>query len=552
MISIVCSTREIKKEFESHILKMCGIKDIQFLHYENKGEFSLTELYNKGLDESVYDIVLFLHDDMEIVTTNFGNKILKHFDRHPDLGILGVAGTTCLDKSGKWWTDPKKMVGRVDHQKDGKGNKWTSSYSADQGNQLKPVVLVDGVFFAVNKKNLKARFNEDIKGFHFYDVSFCFDNFTSGCKLAVCTDIRICHYSIGITNEQWEQRRAEFAEKNADKLPLKISRTYLSGDKINVLIGCLNFNGFTGSELYFLELAKELSKLNCNVSVCSNLGDGKLEHIARSYGIKCYTLQEPPRFRVGDGKWSMKLANGEEVVSKEKTLYLVEPINFDIIHASHKPIVDHLLKLYVDVPMISTVHSEIIELEYPVKHDSIKKYIAIRPEIKDFIVRDFDIEEEKVSVIYNPVDNNKFKPMNSKGKHPYRILFCGTIDYLRENVIKDLIQYTKDNNYELWLLGQPRGVEPAVLIGDNTHVKHFPPTNKVEDFIKECDETAGILLGRTTIESWMMGKPAWIYNVDNTGIILNKELFKTPDDIEKYYAKNVAKQIVEEYKKIID
>ena len=487
MISIVCSTKDINEEYKKHLLDKCGLKDVQLLIYENKNQYSLTEIYNKGLNESKYNIVLFLHDDMEIITNNFGNKILKHFDRQKDLGILGIAGTTELGKDGKWWTNMKLMVGKVDHKHEGK--QWTSDYSNDQGNQLKPVVLVDGLFFAVNKNNLKAKFNEDIKGFHFYDVNFCFDNFINGCKLAVCTDIRVCHFSIGVTNEEWENKRKEFAEKNESLLPIKINRTFLKGDKINVLIGCLNFNSYTGSELYYLDLAKQLVKLNCNVTICSNLGDGKLERLVRPLGIRCYTLQEPKGYRLGDGKWKLKTQSGEEIVSKEKTLYLVERTKFDIIHASHKPIIEHLIKLYPDVPVISTNHSEIIEVENPIKHDNIKKYIAIRPEIKQFMEIDFQIESDKISVIYNPIDNTKFRPLPYKSKHDKkRVLFCGTIDYLRENVIKDLIEYTKENDYELWLLGQQRGVEVKDLIGTNTHIKHFNPTTNVEEYIREVEQ----------------------------------------------------------------
>jgi hypothetical protein len=82
-------------------------------------------------------------------------------------------------------------------------------------------------------------------------------------------------------------------------------------------------------------------------------------------------------------------------------------------------------------------------------------------------------------------------------------------------------------------------------------VKYFPPTWNVESFISRCSETAGILLGRTTIEGWLCGKPGWIYNIDGDGFILNKEKFEVPNDLEKYYSSNVAKQIKEEYIKIL-
>jgi hypothetical protein len=83
------------------------------------------------------------------------------------------------------------------------------------------------------------------------------------------------------------------------------------------------------------------------------------------------------------------------------------------------------------------------------------------------------------------------------------------------------------------------------------HVKHFPSTWKVEDFILKSYETAGIQLGRTTIESWMCGKSSWIYKVDKGGFILSKEKHEPPTDIEKYYTMSVAQQIKDEYLKIL-
>jgi hypothetical protein len=113
------------------------------------------------------------------------------------------------------------------------------------------------------------------------------------------------------------------------------------------------------------------------------------------------------------------------------------------------------------------------------------------------------------------------------------------------------MERTKEEGKELWLVGEDKGnYLPLVL--NEPHVKHFPPTWSVESFIHRCGETAGIQLGRTTIEGWMCGKPGWIYNVDNSGNITEKELYQVPSDIEKFYSINVANKIKEEYLKILN
>jgi hypothetical protein len=84
-----------------------------------------------------------------------------------------------------------------------------------------------------------------------------------------------------------------------------------------------------------------------------------------------------------------------------------------------------------------------------------------------------------------------------------------------------------------------------------SHVKHFPATWNIENYILRSYETAGIQLGRTTIEGWMCGKPSWIYKVDAGGFILSKEKFDPPSDIEKYHTLKVAQQIKDEYLKLL-
>jgi glycosyltransferase involved in cell wall biosynthesis len=226
----------------------------------------------------------------------------------------------------------------------------------------------------------------------------------------------------------------------------------------------------------------------------------------------------------------------------------VGQVNFDLIHMQHKPVAERMIQFYPEIDKIYSIHSEVIELEDPIKHESIKKYIAIRPEIKEHIINKFEIDENLIEVIYNPIDNEKFQSKSVKEEN--YVLFVGTIDYLRKETIMDLIEYTEENGKELWLIGEDKSnYLPALL--SYPHVKHVPPTWNVEPYVQKCSETAGIQLGRTTIEGWMCGKPSWIYKVDSGGFILSKEKFNPPSDIEKYHSKNVAKQIKEEYKKIL-
>jgi glycosyltransferase involved in cell wall biosynthesis len=552
MVSVVYCTREHNEEHSKHIHKMFGHPKVEVIEYINKGE-GLTKFYNKGLKDAKYDIVVFLHDDIIIETKQVASKLVKLYENNPEYGVLGVAGSKYMAETGKWWENPKKMYGRVSHTHEGKT--WLSAYSKDLGNDVEEVVNVDGVFFSVHKKRIKVDFDETVKGFHFYDVDFSFRNYLSGVKVGVHTNVRINHMSIGITNDEWEQNRIEFAEKFKDNLPANVKRVIRPNEKIRVLIGCLSFANLTGSELYTFELAKELIKQNCDVTICSTIGN-PLAGMAKKLGVKLASIQEPPGFKLGDGKWLLNTPNGV-VPSQPNNLYNIEKVDFDVIHMNHKPVTEHLLKFYPNTPVICTIHSEVLDLEAPVINEQIKKYIAIRPEIKDFLVDVHNIDETKIDVVYNPIDYTRFKPSNDNIKrNNKRIIFVGTIDYLRRNTLLDLIKTTREEGNELWIVGRENGVTMQDLIVEDggivNHVTYHAATPNVEKLIQQCDETAGVLLGRSTIEGWMCGKNGWIYDIDKDGRILSKSLNVIPEDIEKFKSDNVTKQIIEKYYEIID
>ena len=103
-LTISFSTKEIDVNFIAHLKETCGVKGVQVLPYENKGTMSLTEVYNKALADSTHDIVVFTHDDVILSNNSWGKKLIKQYT-NSDFGILGVAGTTNMAATGRWWED---------------------------------------------------------------------------------------------------------------------------------------------------------------------------------------------------------------------------------------------------------------------------------------------------------------------------------------------------------------------------------------------------------------------------------------------------------------
>lgn len=223
MITIGYSTRKSNPQYKEYLQKTCMYKQVEIIEKINNGEKSLSQVYNEILDESSNNIVVLCHDDLEFDTNKWGDKLLKSFDKNPDYGILGLAGTKFLDSSGQWWKVPQTMYGIVNHKHEGK--KWTSNYSTNINDKIEETIIVDGLFIALDKTKIKHKFDESISGFHFYDLGFCLPNYLDGVKIGVTFNNRVTHLSIGQTNQQWESNRVEFAQKYKENLPIDITNT---------------------------------------------------------------------------------------------------------------------------------------------------------------------------------------------------------------------------------------------------------------------------------------------------------------------------------------
>jgi hypothetical protein len=233
MITIIYSTHKpenYNKKFKEHLVNSVGIKQVQILEYINNDEFSLSQIYNKGISESLYDIIVCCHNDIKL-ETGWGKKLLKEFENNDDYGIIGKAGSFYFPESGVYWEKMNEtMVGQVYHHPDGQ-SKWLSKYSAKLP-FLIPVVTIDGLFISFNKTKIKHQFDETIGKFHFYDHSFCVPNFLDGIKIGVTSSFDITHQSIGQPNKEFYESKDEFLKKYKKKLPINLPPTNVYYPKI--------------------------------------------------------------------------------------------------------------------------------------------------------------------------------------------------------------------------------------------------------------------------------------------------------------------------------
>jgi hypothetical protein len=344
MITVGFSTRKIDINFVELLKKTSGIPNIEVIPFENNGEYSLTQSYNKILDKSSNDIVILCHDDIYFDTKNWGQKILNHFKRNEDFGILGVAGSVSLPSSAKWWEDFSKMRGIVNHEHGGK--KWESKYSKNKGNKIDEVLLVDGLFIVFDKTKIKTKFNEEVEGFHFYDVDFTFRNYLEGVKIGVIYDVRITHKSIGQTNEQWEINRMKFAEVNKQHLPNKVKINVLTDDDFRVMVCHDEFEQCK-------PLIDTLLNNNMKVSFLGNLVSQSEVKKYKSRNIQFFNKKEPYGYKLGDGRWGVDTPNGK-FVSERGRLYKIKEFDYGIIHTLNQETSDFVNQLYPNSKIVTT------------------------------------------------------------------------------------------------------------------------------------------------------------------------------------------------------
>ena len=78
------------------------------------------------------------------------------------------------------------------------------------------------------------------------------------------------------------------------------------------------------------------------------------------HGAKFVPINQPPGYKIGDGKWGLNGPNGP-VASEPNKLYRVEEVDFDLIHVDNQEIANHLTKFYPELPSVSNLGGSNIE-----------------------------------------------------------------------------------------------------------------------------------------------------------------------------------------------
>ncbi len=183
---------------------------------------SMCEGYNRGIAQSTGDVLIFSHDDIEILNEDFADRLLGHLAK---FDLVGLAGTTRVC-SGHWVTSgPPYLFGQVTEPAP-QGGYLVQLFGGD-GPVCDQIQVVDGLMFAVHRRVVeKIRFDESFNSFHLYDLDFSAQAFTAGYKLAVARDIWVIHASHGSFDQTWKQHASQFEAKWSNLLQPNFNRQF--------------------------------------------------------------------------------------------------------------------------------------------------------------------------------------------------------------------------------------------------------------------------------------------------------------------------------------
>ena len=223
-LRVICATKCSEEEFFSKTPTGISLKNWEnvtpaevIVHYENKK--GLSQLYNLAIEEAKQSpcILVFLHDDVEILDFFWGERIragLQKFD------IVGLAGNSRRVPQQPNWAfreivdenvfrdDQKYFSGTVGHVL---GGKKIISHFGPIGKRCK---LVDGVLIAAKSQTLiksNTNFDEQFT-FHFYDMDFCRSAEENSLTLGTI-GLSIYHASGGSFDSQWHSLYQSYLKK---------------------------------------------------------------------------------------------------------------------------------------------------------------------------------------------------------------------------------------------------------------------------------------------------------------------------------------------------
>jgi hypothetical protein len=177
---------------------------------------SLAEAYNRATAACHGEIVVYSHDDVEVLSPDLPQRLHAHLGR---FDLIGVIGTSRLI-GPRWLTaGPPYIFGQICHVQAG-GELLVDIYGVPR-RVIPNIQALDGVFMAARRPVLSRMGFDAVTydGFHLYDIDFSHLAFHAGLRVGVVNDINLLHQSGGEFGAVWAEYARRFSAKWQNYLP---------------------------------------------------------------------------------------------------------------------------------------------------------------------------------------------------------------------------------------------------------------------------------------------------------------------------------------------
>lgn len=224
MISIIiCSkNKEISSSLANNIQDTVGCEYELIVIDNSENQYSIFSAYNTGITKSKFPYLCFVHDDVEFITKNWGKKVTDYLNK-PDNGFIGVAGGRAILRVPYDWSSYYPLCNITHSHFDSVNNlidkKKIKPKNHDTSSEF--CLILDGVFLCARKTIFeKIQFDENLVGFHCYDVDICMQTIQAGFRNRVVYDIDLKHFSRGSYDKNYIDALFNFHNKWNHILPV--------------------------------------------------------------------------------------------------------------------------------------------------------------------------------------------------------------------------------------------------------------------------------------------------------------------------------------------
>lgn len=260
MISIIICSRFKEKAdlLAQNIAATINLQHEIIIVDNNDNRYSIFEAYNRGVGLSKYPYLCFVHEDVLFHSINWGEMIVNHL-KLPQVGICGLAGRDFVTRIPASWKVKLPAVNIIQSYPGSAKHSKKRFVPKNFQSSRRNVVILDGVLLCMKKEIFgKLKFDEELKGFHGYDLDICLQAVVLGLKNYVIYDVELEHFSKGNPDafyyrnlikiyKKWENHLPVMGENTPESITASIHRIETKG--LSKLLKKLVRRKFSSSEI---------------------------------------------------------------------------------------------------------------------------------------------------------------------------------------------------------------------------------------------------------------------------------------------------------------